>query len=215
MHFFLDFDSTSHKFLPSSYPPPHPLNNKQTKQTNKKKLLFLACKFYHARLQQRGESLYEVLGVARTASASEVKRAYYRGARLCHPDKTDDAAAHARFQELKYAYEVLQDGQRRAVYDKLGYDGLLVAADMEEEEDAIRKLTESKPWIKALWCLGGVVTVGYGFACCFCCCFCNCCCGHGEGCAEKLVGPKYMAMYRQAVQEAEVQEVMSEQPRKH
>lgn len=65
---------------------------------------------------------YEVLGVARTASNEELKKAYRRSAMKHHPDRNPgDAAAEAAFKECKEAYEVLADGSRRRAYDQHGH----------------------------------------------------------------------------------------------
>lgn len=68
---------------------------------------------------------YEVLGVSKSASADEIKKAYRRLAMKYHPDRnsTDDGAT-AKFKEAKEAYEVLRDDDRRATYDRFGHDGL-------------------------------------------------------------------------------------------
>lgn len=68
---------------------------------------------------------YEILGVDRKASGSDVKRAYRKLALKYHPDKNpDDSQAEERFKEAAEAYEVLQDDQKRAQYDRFGHDGL-------------------------------------------------------------------------------------------
>jgi molecular chaperone DnaJ len=69
---------------------------------------------------------YEVLGVERTASADEIKRAYRRGALKYHPDnyKGDKAEGEIRFRELAEAYEVLSDDGKRQRYDRYGHAGL-------------------------------------------------------------------------------------------
>jgi molecular chaperone DnaJ len=64
--------------------------------------------------------LYEVLGVARDASAEDIKRAYRQLARQYHPDANPDPAAEARFKEVSQAYEILSDPERRANYDRFG-----------------------------------------------------------------------------------------------
>lgn len=68
---------------------------------------------------------YDLLGVAVDASAADVKRAYYREARKCHPDKNPgDALATERFQSLAKVYQVLSDPELRRSYDSQGADGL-------------------------------------------------------------------------------------------
>ncbi len=68
---------------------------------------------------------YEVLGVARTASAKEMKKAYRALAMENHPDRNpDDKEAEARFKEAAEAYEVLSDEKKRDLYDRFGHDGL-------------------------------------------------------------------------------------------
>ncbi len=65
---------------------------------------------------------YEVLGVSRTASEEDLKKAYRRCAMKYHPDRNPgDAEAEARFKECKEAYEVLSDGGRRRMYDQHGH----------------------------------------------------------------------------------------------
>ena len=68
---------------------------------------------------------YVVLGVARDASAVDIKKAYRRLAMKYHPDRSaGDADNEAKFKEVKEAYEVLQNADRRAAYDRFGHDGL-------------------------------------------------------------------------------------------
>lgn len=68
---------------------------------------------------------YKVLDVARDASEADIKKAYRRLAMKLHPDRNpDDKQAEERFKEVKEAYEVLSDAQKRAVYDQHGHEGL-------------------------------------------------------------------------------------------
>jgi len=68
---------------------------------------------------------YEVLGVARNASADDLKKAYRRLAMKFHPDRNpDNKDAEASFKEAKEAYEVLTDERKRAAYDQFGHAGL-------------------------------------------------------------------------------------------
>lgn len=60
---------------------------------------------------------YKVLGIARTASAEEIKRAYRKLAQQYHPDKGGD---QEKFKEINEAYQVLSDPQKRNLYDRLG-----------------------------------------------------------------------------------------------
>ena len=65
---------------------------------------------------------YDVLGVNRGSRDSEVKAAFRRLAKECHPDSCNgDPHAEKRFKELNEAYEALKDPQRRAAYDRFGH----------------------------------------------------------------------------------------------
>ncbi len=67
------------------------------------------------------EDYYKVLGVKRTATQDEIRKAYRRLARKYHPDvNPGDKAAEDKFKQLSEAYEVLSDAKKREVYDKFG-----------------------------------------------------------------------------------------------
>ena len=63
-------------------------------------------------------TFYDVLGVARDATAAQIKRAYRTRAQKLHPDVSPAPDAAARFAELQYAYEVLSNPNRRRDYDR-------------------------------------------------------------------------------------------------
>jgi molecular chaperone DnaJ len=68
---------------------------------------------------------YEILGVSRDASETDIKKAFRRLARELHPDvNKHDPNAEDKFKEAAEAYEVLSDAERRATYDRYGHEGL-------------------------------------------------------------------------------------------
>jgi curved DNA-binding protein len=66
------------------------------------------------------QDYYETLGVARDASAEDIRRAYRKLARKYHPDVNKEPDAEDRFKQISEAYEVLRDEEKRARYDRLG-----------------------------------------------------------------------------------------------
>jgi molecular chaperone DnaJ len=69
-------------------------------------------------------SYYEILGVERSASDADVKRAFRKLAQQWHPDVSAEPGAADRFKEINEAYQVLSDPQRRQIYDVVGKAGL-------------------------------------------------------------------------------------------
>ncbi|XP_022766736.1 chaperone protein dnaJ 6 [Durio zibethinus] len=80
------------------------------------------------------KSLYEVLGVEKTASQQEIKKAYYKLALRLHPDKNPgDEEAKEKFQQLQKVISILGDEEKRAVYDQTGcVDDADLAGDVVE-----------------------------------------------------------------------------------
>jgi molecular chaperone DnaJ len=71
-----------------------------------------------------GRDYYEVLGIGRSATEAEIKRAFRRRARELHPDVSAEADADERFKEVVEAYEVLSKSETRELYDRFGHAGL-------------------------------------------------------------------------------------------
>src|SRR5260370_2292082 len=75
---------------------------------------------------------YEILGVARTSTEAEIKKAYRSMALKHHPDKNpDDHTAEDKFKEAAEAYSVLSDPQKRAAYDRFGHQGVGAGAGFD------------------------------------------------------------------------------------
>ena len=71
------------------------------------------------------KNYYTVLGLEKSASADQIKKAYRKLALKYHPDKNPgDKAAEERFKEITEAYAVLSDPEKRRVYDQFGRAGL-------------------------------------------------------------------------------------------
>jgi molecular chaperone DnaJ len=71
---------------------------------------------------------YEVLGVSRNASDSDLKKAYRRLAMKYHPDRNPGTEAEQKFKDAKEAYEVLTDAKKRSAYDQFGHAGVDASA---------------------------------------------------------------------------------------
>lgn len=72
-------------------------------------------------MAQAKRDYYEVLGIQRTASEDEIKKAFRAKARKLHPDVNKEPEAEAHFKEVSEAYEVLIDGDKRSAYDRFGH----------------------------------------------------------------------------------------------
>jgi curved DNA-binding protein len=79
------------------------------------------------------KDLYAVLGVPKTASEDDIRRAYRKLARKIHPDvNPGNKEAEAQFKEVSAAYEVLSDAEKRKLYDEFGQEGLRGGFDPEQ-----------------------------------------------------------------------------------
>jgi curved DNA-binding protein len=100
--------------------------------------------------------LYEILGVSRSASADELKKAYRRLAKQHHPDvNPGNKAAEERFKEVTAAFEVLSDEKRRKLYDEFGADALRTGFDDKRAEEVRR-------WRRAGGAQGGGMPFDFG-----------------------------------------------------
>lgn len=75
-------------------------------------------------MSKSGKDFYEILGVSKTASPDEIKRAYRKLAAKYHPDRNKEANAEEKFKEVGEAYEILSDPQKRQMYDQYGEAGV-------------------------------------------------------------------------------------------
>ncbi|CAH9068619.1 unnamed protein product [Cuscuta epithymum] len=96
------------------------------------------------------KSLYEILGVEKSASQQEIKKAYHRLALRLHPDKNpDNEEAKEKFQELQKVMSILGDEEKRAVYDETGcIDDADLAGGFAEDleqffKSVLKKVTEA------------------------------------------------------------------------
>ncbi|MGC3998773.1 MAG: DnaJ C-terminal domain-containing protein [Anaeromyxobacter sp.] len=108
--------------------------------------------------------LYDILGVSRTATPDEVKRAYRKLARKYHPDvNPGNKAAEEKFKEVTAAFEVLSDEKRRKLYDEFGPDALRSGFDEKRAEEYRRwKRRPGGAGGEVPFDLGGFSTVDVG-----------------------------------------------------
>jgi molecular chaperone DnaJ len=75
-------------------------------------------------MAEKKRDYYEVLGIARTATRNEVRKAFLRQARRHHPDVASGQGYEPDFIEINEAYEVLINPRKRVLYDRYGHEGL-------------------------------------------------------------------------------------------
>jgi molecular chaperone DnaJ len=79
-------------------------------------------RYFHSNfVLQSKKDPYKVLGVSNSASAGEIKKAYYKLAKEYHPDTNKDPKSKERFIEIQEAYDLLSDEQKRLQYDQFGH----------------------------------------------------------------------------------------------
>ncbi|EDS45099.1 conserved hypothetical protein [Culex quinquefasciatus] len=122
-----------------------------------------------------GDTLYETLGLPKTATADDIKKTYRKLALKYHPDKNpNNPEASDKFKEVNRAHSILSDLTKRNIYDNYGSLGLYIAEQFGEENVNAYFMVTS-PTCKAIFLVCGIVTGCY--CCCCCCCCCNFCCG--------------------------------------
>merc|ERR1740129_1078577 len=78
------------------------------------------------------QSPFEVLGIAKEASTTDIKKAYFNLAKLCHPDLSEDESSHSKFQDISAAYALLMDDDARRCYEAgQAFQGGYTPADQE------------------------------------------------------------------------------------
>jgi len=127
------------------------------------------------KLSTSGDTLYQTLGLPKTATAEEIKKTYRKLALKYHPDKNpDNPDASDKFKEVNRAHSILSDQTKRNIYDNYGSLGLYIAEQFGEE-NVNAYFVVTSPACKACFIICGVITGCY--CCCCCCCCCNFCFG--------------------------------------
>ena len=82
------------------------------------------------------EDFYKILGVSRNAGQDEIKKAYRKLARKCHPDiNPGNEEAERKFKDISRAYQALGDEEKRKLYDEFGEEGLQAGFDAEQARE--------------------------------------------------------------------------------
>jgi curved DNA-binding protein CbpA len=90
------------------------------------------------------KDLYEILGVSRTASQEEIKKAYRKLARQYHPDvNPGDKKVEEKFKFINVAFEVLSNPEKRQLYDEFGEDAMRIGFDAEKAKAKPMRIASS------------------------------------------------------------------------
>lgn len=140
------------------------------------------------KLSTSGDTLYQTLGLPKTATADEIKKTYRKLALKYHPDKNpNNPDASEKFKEVNRAHSILSDLTKRNIYDNYGSLGLYIAEQFGEE-NVNAYFVVTSPTCKALFMICGIITG------CYCCCCCCCCCNFCFG-KYKPVHPEHAGDY--------------------
>ncbi|KAK6617401.1 hypothetical protein RUM43_014410 [Polyplax serrata] len=113
------------------------------------------------KLSTSGDSLYQILGLPKTAETEEIKRTYRKLALKYHPDKNpNNPEAAEKFKEINRAHSILSDLTKRNIYDNYGSLGLYIAEQFGEENVNAYFLVSSV-WCKKYLGVGGTSGEGY------------------------------------------------------
>ncbi|XP_066524682.1 dnaJ homolog subfamily C member 5-like isoform X2 [Hoplias malabaricus] len=157
------------------------------------------------KLSTAGDSLYKTLELEKGASAEEIRKAYRKLALRYHSDKNPgNPEAAEKFKEINHANSILNDENKRQIYDQYGSMGLLAAEEFGEEGVKFHFLM-LKCWFKTLviCCL---------FFTCWCCCFCCGKCGSKKQKEFKYVGPEQLEAQMYEEQDISNETVIVGQP---
>ena len=98
----------------------------------------------YLQLSKMVQDYYQILGVARNANDEEIKNVFRKLALIYHPDKNPSVGAEEKFKQIRNAYDVLSDPQKRRTYDSLGAGGMPQSGQEGQEQD---KPIEKDVWV--------------------------------------------------------------------